>query len=523
MSEPRLGLRRLLASLSLANLLAVPVWVGLFRPGQESPLIGQEFVAAIVAVLLLTTLFWALAQVSSRLPKARGVVAMQAAMLGGLWTLIIWAAVKPGVRQWLQYAAGKAEGQLIVGVGVMIVVILTVLLRKPSRNLQWMTRAALVMSPFVALCFAQAGWQAWHRGLAAPAEVAVAIPRLDAAHPRQRIVALLFDEFDYELAFEPSVRRDPLPALDSLRQQGLFASRAYPPMHSTAMSVPAMLTGRLVRDGKANNEKPGDLWVQFESGANESFAAQTTVFTRLRQVGLNSLRMSEALLPTTRLEGVADADLVVAPAHAPRGLWQRAAAHLGVMFEAVPLLKGRGWSLRLVTWLGGIHPSDDVSRVADQMVDLAGDADVDVLFLHILLPHLPVVYDMARQGFGPPASADYRDNFLAVDQVVERVLQRLKDCGQDGDTTLLIMSDHFYRFKKATYGRGDHRVPFIVRFGADPSPVGPFGAEFNTVLFGDMVFDMATGRIQSSRELADWIPKHARYGESPLLTYRLGW
>jgi hypothetical protein len=229
------------------------------------------------------------------------------------------------------------------------------------------------------------------------------------------------------------------------------------------------------------------------------------------------------LLPHERLAGPADADIVVPPARVSRSLWEHVAEHMGSLSNTLPFAKGRGLGLSVASLLGAPHPSEDVVRVSDQMVALAVDGDADVLFLHILLPHLPVVFDPKAQVYSSNVSTDYRDNLPAVDQLVGRVLQGLKARGRDDVTHLVIISDHFFRSKKSTYGLGDHRVPFIARFARDTAPVGHFHKPFNMVLLSDMLIDLALDRVRDSAGLAQWIDERARFGESPLLQYRTGW
>lgn len=506
-------------ALSLTNLLAIQVWLVLLRPGQEHPLPAEEFIAAPIAVLMLGASLWLLAECGRRaFPVCAHVLG-----LGGLWLLILWAALKPSLQQWLAYALGVNAGLTYFVALLVPLIVLTLMLRRPAAALRGLAGAALVMAPFLLVTFAQSGWQATHRAPSPALMSAGEVPRLPPDATRRRTIVLLFDEFDFELAFAAGVRRDALPVLDRLRHESLFATNAFPPMHSTIMALPAMLTGRLVAEGRTSPE-PGDVLVRFDQATDfERFSAQTTVFSRLRSGGLSSLRLSDALLPPVRMAGPADADRVVAPFRVPRSMWQRVAGHLVSLCASLPMAKGSGWDMALSNALGVPSPSLDIEGVARQMVDLAGDAEADVIFMHLLLPHLPVVNDMSRRSFGAVASVDYRDNLPAVDRVVGEVVERLKQRGRLDDTQLLVVSDHFFRFKRAAFGLGDHRVPFVVRFGGDAAPVGDVAQPFNTVLLADMLLEVAHGRIANSSQLEGWIRQRASFGESPLLKNRVGW
>lgn len=519
-------LKQLLACVSLANLLTLHIWISLFRPAQESPLPGTPFAGAIVAVMVLTVALWAL----SRIPEFAAVsekwrLGMRMFGLTFVWLLIIWAAVKPSITQELQHLMGvlsrpiaAALAALLIGVG------LALLWRFAARAVSVMTTIALLLSPYAAFNTLRSAWEVAQRGISANHVITVDVPTLGIGERRTRTVVLLFDEFDYELAFDPAVRREPLPVLDGLRSRALFATHAYPPMHSTALSIPAMLTGRLVRESVGSNAHPGDHELHFEDGGSGLWSAQVSLFTDMRARGLTSLRLSDALFPAVRLAGPADADIVVPPA--PERLLtvtDHAATHLVTVATLAPFVKANALDIRLSRLFGLPPPSDHVLQVATQIVDLAGDARSDLLFLHILLPHLPVVFDTNRGDFGAVTSADYRDNLLGVDHVLGRIIARLRERERLADTHLVVVSDHFFRFKRADYGFGDHRIPFIVAFAGDAAPVGDFNKPFNTVLFRTMLGEIARGEIRDSVALSRWIENNATYGESPLTQYRKGW
>lgn len=526
--ERRRALKRLLACISLANLLALESWLFLFSPAQETPLPGTQFAGAIGALLVMTMALWTV----SRIPELISVSAewrlgMRMLGLTFVWLLIIWAAVRPSVTQELQHLLGILSRAIVAAlVATLICAGLALLWRVAGRAVNVMSTISLVLSPYAAINVAHATWEVTQRGLS-PNHVitTVDVPILEVGEHRTRTVVLLFDEFDYELAFDPAVRRDPLPILDSLRPLALFATQAYPPMHSTSMSIPAMLTGKLVRKSVNSSAHPGENELRFEDGSRGLLSTQETLFTDMRAKGLTSLRLNDALLPAVRLVGPGDADIVVPPAPEKHlTVAEHAATRLVAVAALIPLVTKSGLDIRLSRLFGLPTPSDHVSQVASQIVDLVGDARSDLLFLHILLPHLPVVFDPKGRGFGAVGTAaNYRDNISGVDYVMGRVIARLRERGRLADTHLVVVSDHFYRFKRADYGIGDHRIPFIAIFAGDKSPVGDFNKPFNTVLFRSMLSEITKGEIRDSVALSRWIEKNATYGESPLTQYRKGW
>lgn len=526
MSEgARAFFRRAICSLSFANLLALHVWLVLFRPAQETPLPAAAFEGATVAVLVLAVALLLTRYLVDSLPSWMQAAGLRLAGLVCLWALVAWAAAKPSVQQLIQQGAIRASPRTLAALSVLVILpLLAVLLKRRESAGRAMTMLALVLSPYAAVNLAHASWEFAQRDGRLPEAGQVDAPYLAAGEQRRRTVVLLFDEFDYELAFDLRVRREALSAFAELRTQSLFATQAYPPMHSTAMSIPAMLTGRLVEQGVGSNAHPGDLELQYHGGEKALWSTQETLFTDLRATGWTSLRLNDALLPHSPLMGPAEADIVIAPASGVLStVWQFAASNISTVATLLPFATSNALDVRLNRWFGLPSYSRHVQGVADQIVDLAGDARADLLFLHILLPHLPVVVDARSGQFADVVSSDYRDNLAGVDRVVSRVLARLRERNRLDTTNLLIVSDHFLRVKNTRYGLGDHRVPFVARFAQDRAAVGDFSHPFNTLLFREIVRAIVAGDVSESRELARWLEAHAKFGESPLTEYRNGW
>lgn len=513
-----------IASLSLANLLALQLWMVLFRTGNAIQPTGAKLVGAVLAVLMIACALWLVVLIIELFWHRNSNVQWKAIGLAIVWVIIFWGVLKPSMLQFLQHVMGVAKPFFLSVSLAGFVLILVSVWRYPAKSTRGMTLGALILAPFVGVTFFNALYPASQRGLYEDTLSAVPVSVLPAGASHKRTVVLLFDEFDYELAFESATKPKELPVLNELIKHSLFATHAYPPMHSTMMSVPAMLTGKMVQNAEARDQHPGDLILQHENGERVAFSEQDTLFSGLRRAGYRSLRMNDALLPSKRLPGIADADVVLpVPATPVTSIIDCAKEHLADLTTLIPFAKSVALDSKVAQLFGLPHPFQHVSNVADRLVDLAAEGDADLLFLHILLPHLPVVFDPGTKQFGPIISSDYRDNLGAVDLTVGRVLKALEANGRLADTNILVISDHFFRQKRAVYGLGDHRVPFIARFGRDEAPAGMFDKPFNTILFRPMIMEIVQGQIQDSKSLADWISQHATFGESPLLEYRKGW
>lgn len=513
-----------IASLSLANLLALQLWMVLFRSGNAVQPTNEKLVGAVFAVVMIACVLGLVALVFETSWRFKSNLRWKAIGLAFVWGMILWGALKPSLLQFLQYAMGVAKPFALGASFIGSLLALVVVWRYPQQAARGMTVGAFIFAPFVCVTFFNAMQLASEVGLQKDQSPAIQFPSFQEGATHKRTVVLLFDEFDYELAFEAGAKKHALPVLNGLVKDSLFATRAYPPMHSTMMSVPAMLTGKLVQNAESRDQYPGDLILHYESGERAVFSEQDTLFSELRRRGYRSLRMNDGLLPAKRLPGIADADFVLPVPSTPLvSIVDHAKEHLADLTAIVPFSKSIALDTKVKQFFGLPHPFQHVANVADRLVELAADGNADLVFLHVLLPHLPVVFDPLVHRFGPVQSTDYRDNFGAVDLTVGRVIKALQANGRLADTNIVIVSDHFFRQKRSIYGLGDHRIPFIVRFGRDEAPVGMFDQSFNTLLFRQMIIEIVLGRIQNSKSLAGWISQHATFGESPLLEYRKGW
>lgn len=517
---------RFLLSVSLANLLALPIWVELLHGGQRFLIDGQEYLGSILAIVILAVAIFVTSYCIHLLPT-RSRDRARAALLLVSAALLAWVTIKPFVLSWLPFALGFGRIVLIVAAALVLVFAVYLLSRRAERTVKVGSAVLMVLAPFAVITFGQSLFQVYRLGLgrntiAYPEATA---PSLPAGASKTRTVVLIFDEFDYEVAFA-SPGDNKLLAFEQFRQTPgvFFATHAYPPNHSTRMSIPAMLTGRLVRDSAFRQDIPGDLMLTFIEGDQGPLSAQSTLFSDLRALGRTSLRMNEALLPPSRVDGQGDADFVIpAAGRRPQGVFYHIRKKLADWFAILPFSRSLLWDIKALRVLGLPHPWERKADILAQMSKLAAEADSDLLLLHVLLPHKPVVFDRSRGGLGPDADISYRDNLLATDQALDRIIKALRKAGTWESTNLVVTTDHFYRNKRDEFGVGDHRIPFMVRIAGDSSPPMTFDAPFNTVVFRAVIGAMSCSDVKTVADLAAVVKVNSTFGESPLTEYRKGW
>src|SRR5690606_2362400 len=134
--------------------------------------------------------------------------------------------------------------------------------------------------PYAAMTFGQGAWVVLGGRDSLYEPVALAQPletTAATAAGRPRVLWLIFDQLDQELTFEARPADVELPAVDALRDESFSADRAYAPAGWTIVSIPALLTGRLV--ARAEPTSANTLWLRFaDQDEPERWGSQPNVF-----------------------------------------------------------------------------------------------------------------------------------------------------------------------------------------------------------------------------------------------------
>jgi hypothetical protein len=153
-----------------------------------------------------------------------------------------------------------------------------------SRQIISITHAViLILSPFGLVTLSQAAWSLVKSHPVNAATKNESNGR-DNARPATRVLWIIFDEMDYRAAFAVRLSSVELPELDRLCGESIVATNAYSPAKWTMLSIPALVTGRLVSEARPSSYN--ELMITFD-GASEpvSRSTQPNVFSRTRAIG----------------------------------------------------------------------------------------------------------------------------------------------------------------------------------------------------------------------------------------------
>lgn len=486
--SPGLGL-----AASLANLLLLRVWFDVLATPADAAFVMRlpgrpEAAAALANWLALTFAGWGVLRWAVRWPKWLRF----AAILFGLALIlhnfrsVLSTYVPPFAGRWRVLWLSVSRQGIIAGLAVAVLLVFL------AAFWRWFESFVLALAalgkfalPVVVVTCGGALWK-----LVSPPAIPVEPATAARLQPRPagtlRVVWILFDEWDYRLAFEQRPPGASLPALDQLAAHSLVLSNAIAadgkiPVErmSTATAVPALLgTSRDLREPSLFHR------LRLNEGANIGIAGWYLPYCRAFASDVVDCYWDQIYRQATAVE---------APV-ARIAVWQ-----LRSLFETGAYsLFGRSISAE--------RHAAEYQAILHRARRMVADRALDLVFLHFNIPHAPFVYDAKtgsfagrRQGF----VSGYADALVLVDRTVADLLPRL----EPQRTVLILSSDHPMRSSVRLDGKADSRVPLLVHF-----PGQTDGAvcerEISARVAGPLVQNIIGGRVvtaaDAERFLRDW-------------------
>ena len=418
-------MRSWLVALSLANLLLIRIFTELLGEHTQ-PAPPVWYAAALVNLLLLTAFIWMVARWAGA--WGRGILALSgAALLAKELTISLGheAAAWKGFAAELVEAALR-QGWLTLAVIAALILMAWVSWRTPLR---WVPAALLMLSPVVVVT---AGQTAWH--LTQPP---VAQPRFKATSPNPpastgpRVVWIVFDELDERVAFSQRPATLRLPALDAFRAESIVFRQAFSPSNSTAISIPRMLGHVFERPDLRAGLVGWHLPYCQDYGRHLASCQAWAMDRQLNSYGSGIFNVV-------------------------RNQWRS-------LFES-SLYSFFGQSLALEAHARTIVEMEDAAA------RLAARPDLNLVFLHLPVPHPPFIYHSGRGDLSASNqdARGYLANLELADRLFARIRLSLTKSGLWPQTHVLVTGDHGFRQAyRLGYSRQDLHVPLMWK------PAGP--------------------------------------------------
>jgi hypothetical protein len=498
-------LRDLVASLSLANLMFLRLWMKLLPYQRGSGYLlafspRNSYLALMLNVLLWGGTFFLL------LRLGRGSKRIFPALVLALFCLVSIAALY-GVG--LSYTS---TGKLLFLFGASKILYLEIasaclgltglilMLRYRERLAGPCLVLSLFFAPFLPVTFGQS---------------LLALARMEPAarfHPHQvdpaaplrnplktSVVWMIFDETDYRICFQKRPAGLALPAFDRLRSQALWATSAYSPSDATMVSLPALLTGIPLKSAAPAGAERLELVRADPQQTRLDFAAQETIFDRVKK-RLGSTALFGWYHPYGRLmHGV---DLC---RDYPRYNFSTSDS----LCQVLLMQWAEVWDIRFLPFRDTLLAQNHIGIVRGMQSDVLAavkDQDPSFMFLHYPVPHSPNIYDRKSGSFGFNRNSHegYLDNMALADRCLGELRAGMERKGSWDGALVVVSSDHHWRTN--TYdGQTDfEHVPFLVKLPHQREGAS-YGGRFNTVLTQDLILAVLDGRVKTPRDVAVWL------------------
>ena len=524
-------LKDLVIALSLANLCFFAVWADIL-PGSPShyvmkaPPSSITFFAVILNVLLLAAMFWVALALVRRLTRAH-------ALNLARWAFLVVLIVPlNGMRQQFLSLSldsvlaliGKS-GFLILGL-ILALLLVFVLLRWHRSVIRAAETIVLVLFPFVLVTFGQAVWSSIKVYYDVPFADYVDKPLAPLLTGRKisapRVLWLLFDGMDQRITFLERPRTVKLLEIDRLSSQALTANNAYPPASLTLLSMPSLITGRLISN--AQPVGPNELMITFRDATEAvGWGTQPNVFSKARELGFNTAVVGW-WHPYCRVIGDSLADCSwqgdvwdhMGRVDLEMTLSESILNLIPILLNTIPLTYrfqlpqrlGKALPIRLPERNREEHIKNYLS-ILKHAKEVVTNPDLGLILVHWPIPHSPYIYNRFKDDFTLDGDSSYFDNLALVDFTLGEIRSAMESADIWEKTSVLMTSDHWYRARKI-----DHRVPFVLKVADQKEPVA-YDPAFNTVLIHDLVFALLRGEVSGVDSVVSWLDQHRSKVESP--------
>gem|GEM_PF-2949123 len=519
-SDPEKTLKNISFSFSVVSLLFLPVWLKIFtRLGV--PFIDQGFLsnqlqipvdeqfnyaAGILTIIGLTILMGASLRLVENQSKKFHRFIFSSIVVG----LILFEANIVRVfylpfanRESILKYYGEHGLILVISIIVLALIGLYALLKFMPQ----LTKIVWIGFPIGLVVLVNAAGAVWLIGENAVYSPHQPLAETQIGKPKgNRVVWIIFDEFDYRLGFEKRPEGLKLPNLDKLAARSFVATQALPPHNGTLDSIASFLIGDITKRSSF-----GDHAIATKlSKAPESndLGSIPTIFTALKNRGQNASALGQDYIPYCRtfgreLTSCTEINEKWRPSsknalfHVPKFL-NRFLVFVPIINRKIaPQEFDAGWQYREFLKL----VQNDITN-----------SELAMVFVHWMIPHTPYVYDRkhSRYRYASEEPENYFDNMALTDLMVKKMLDSLSKSEVSKSTTVIISSDHHWRRANSQWdGVEDFRVPFIVMLPGQ-SKGFRYDKNFNTVVSRSLIEAIIAGKIKNYEGIADFITNSSK-------------
>jgi hypothetical protein len=350
---------------------------------------------------------------------------------------------------------------------------------------------------------------------------------------RGRILWLIFDELDDELAFPLRPADVKMPELDRLRSESVYVAGATPAAGWTLEAIPGMLVGKPVESSEALDFKT--LRLTFKESESGIWSEKSSVFSDAHAAGLRTAIVGW-YHPYCRVFTT-----TVDHCEAYMPMTARIATYYEALFKQVGFgrIIKRAVTLRLGdTAIGrALHmgpPFDPAyifreeqvafyERIRTAAKNLATDPSMGFIVVHWNVPHPQGIYDRTNNRIETRNKSNYFDNLELMDAAISELRAAMTAAGVWDTTTIILTSDHPLRpelwgartrqwsleEETLTQKRRRSAIPFIIKLAGHNEGI-TYEGSYDVFHTRELIAAIRAGEVSSHSGVVSWLEKHSR-------------
>jgi len=526
-------------ALSLANLCYLPIWAELLTGSRYHYFMDHapsrmSYPAILLNTILLASVFLILGRLARRFLSERG---KYLANYGFLFVVIV---ALNGARRLVaivpaeQFPDLLRHTALVVFLGLVSILVLIAAVRWRNGLIHGSKAVVWILTPFVVLTFGQAIWLFLTYEKNARSFDGELAPALAAGHTAQsRVIWILFDELDEQIAFDERPAGLQLPELDRFRSESISSTHAYPVAAETTMAMPSLISGKPISKGVPVDAST--LLVTLGStGPKVSWATLPNIFADARSLGIDSALVGW-FHPYCRILRGSLSACSWWSAHMFNGVGRHSDVfsmreiminQIGAALEGIPGGSFVGLAGRFLSEFHAMRAKRDgwdlemYRSVMNEAKKMVARADLGLELAHFPIPHAPNIFDRRKQRLIAAGNASYVDNLALVDITLGELRRVMENAGTWETSTVIVTSDHWYRAKPnkpwTSQGEGftlssyhDHRVPLMIKLPGQHRGVS-YDTPFNTIATHDLILELLSkgNEVSDPNTVMQWIDRH---------------
>lgn len=490
-------IQRILFAVSLANLCLLRVWDAVLYSKEadylsSSALAVGDYLGALCAVAILAVAIFTVSMGTEHHSRWARV---------GSWVVLAALGLLPldFLRRSLHFP------QYVILIGGIVAALTAALVPRVRRMLVTMIMCVYYLWPYAVINSLTLAKRAC--GVDADSRT-TAVPATGNEPPTRRVIWVIFDELDQTGVFDQRPAHITLPNIDRLVGQSAAFLDARPPSDETLLSIPSLLTGKMVVEAVPSG--PDSLRVRFQASSDwTALDFEDTILGALAKSGRSSAIYGwyhpySRLFPSVSSEGWGYPEY--------QGYRKGSIVGSGLGMIAAVLLPNYG-RIEMAQTARSIH-HHTLSAIRQ------GANELEVA--HYNVPHLPGIYDISRRTYSSMVFGTrqgYYSNLVLVDDLLGEIVKEIDQSAVP--TSLVVSSDHAWRTSPLAETARGRRVPLIIRpYGGGPARV--YNGRFDTVNTRQLVERLIIGEIRNTEDVlqcASWIQRNSDEITSQVLQF----